>query len=66
MSNTNFSVSMCVYGKDHPKWFKIAVESVLNQSAKPSEIVLVVDGPVPPELDAVIRKYECNDIFTII
>lgn len=57
---------MCVYGKDHPKWFKIAVESVLNQSAKPSEIVLVVDGPVPPELDAVIRKYECNDIFTII
>lgn len=66
MSNTNFSVSMCVYGKDHPEWFKIAVESVLNQSAKPSEIVLVVDGPVPPELDAVIRKYECNDIFTII
>ena len=66
MSNTNFSVSMCVYGKDHPEWFKIAVESVLNQSAKPSEIVLVVDGPVPPELDAVIRKYECNDIFTVI
>ena len=62
----DFSVSMCVYGKDNPDWFQTAVESVLNQSVKPSEVVLVVDGPVPPELDAVIRKYECNNIFTVI
>ncbi len=62
----DFSVSMCVYGKDNPEWFEVAVESVLNQSVKPSEIVLVVDGPVPPELDEIIKKYESNDIFNVI
>lgn len=61
-----FSVSMCVYEKDNPVWFQNAVESVLNQSVKPSEIVLVVDGAVPSELDAVISKYEHNDIFNVI
>lgn len=61
-----FSVSMCVYGKDDPTWFETAVESILNQTAPPSEVVLVVDGPVPEALDAVIHKYEQNEIFRII
>lgn len=63
---TPFSVSMCVYGKDDPNWFETAVESILNQTAAPSEVVLVVDGPVPEALDAVIRKYEENPIFQVI
>ena len=46
MPDTKFSVSMCVYIKDTPEWFTTAVESVLNQTVKPSEVVLVVDGPV--------------------
>ena len=62
----HFSVSMCVYGKDNPEWFAAAVESVLNQSVKPSEIILVVDGPVPLELDAIIQKYESNSIFKVV
>ncbi len=66
MSYQKFSVSMCVYGKDNPEWFEVAVESILNQSVKPSEVVLVVDGPVPREIDTVIGKYESNCIFKII
>ncbi len=67
MSKINcFSVSMCVYGGDNPEWFETAVESILNQTVSPSEVVLVVDGPVPDELDAVIKKYEVNDIFKVI
>ena len=68
MCNKNmvFSVSMCVYGGDNPQWFDTAVESVLNQTVAPSEVVLVVDGPVPMELDAVIDKYEANPIFCVI
>jgi len=62
----NFSVAMCVYGKDNPDWFKTAVDSILNQTVKPSEVVLVVDGPVPDELDAIIRGYEKPDFFKII
>ena len=66
MKETKFSVSMCVYGKDDPRWFETAVESILHQTAKPAEVVLVVDGPVPPELDTVIKKYEADILFTVI
>ena len=66
MSETKFSVSMCVYIKDNPEWFRTAVESVLNQTVKPSEVVLVVDGPVNEQLDAVISYYEKNPIFRVV
>ncbi len=58
-----FSVAMCVYGKDNPEWFDTALESVIvNQTVKPSEIVLVVDGPIPDGIEKVINKYSeiCN------
>ncbi len=60
-----FSVSMCVYEKDNPEHFKIAVESILNQTVEPSEVVLVVDGPVTEEIDCVIRAFEDNPIFVV-
>ena len=63
MSNLKFSVAMCVYGGDRADWFKIAVDSILNQTVKPSEVVLVVDGPVPEELNVVICEYEKMDIW---
>lgn len=66
MNHTKFSVSMCVYEKDNPIWFETAVESVLNQSLIPDEIVLVVDGPVTDELNIVIDNYSKNKIFKII
>lgn len=53
-----FSVAICVYGGDNPEHFKLAVDSVLHQTVKPNEIVLVVDGPVPPSLESVIAEYE--------
>lgn len=62
----NFSVSMCVYGGDNAEWFKESVQSVLNQTLKPYEIVIVVDGPVPTELDNIIVEYEKNPLFKIV
>lgn len=53
-----FSVSMCVYGGDDPEWFDEALKSVIAQSVKPKEIVLVVDGPVPESIQVVIKKYK--------
>lgn len=61
-----FSVSMCVYGGDNPNWFRTAVDSILNQTARPDEVVLVVDGPVPEALDAVIADYETLTMFKVI
>lgn len=63
---SHFSVSMCVYGGDRAEWFAQAVDSVLNQTVKPDEIVLVVDGPVPDELNRIIRNYESNSFFHVI
>lgn len=66
MDNMKFSVSMCVYGKDNSEHFKTAVESILNQTMQPNEVVLVVDGPVPEDLDLVIRFFEQNKLFNVI
>ena len=61
-----FSVSMCVYGGDNSEWFQTAVESILNQSLKPDEVVLVVDGPIPDELNEIVKIYERNPLFNVI
>ena len=61
-----FSVSMCVYGGDNSEWLQTAVESMLNQSLKPDEVVLVVDGPIPDELNEIVKIYERNPIFNVI
>lgn len=61
-----FSVAMCVYGKDDPVWFTTALESIQNQTRRPDEIVLVVDGPVPAALDEIIRVCEENPLFSVL
>ena len=53
----DFSVLMSVYYKDNPQWLKQAIDSVLNNTVKPSQIVLVVDGQIPNELEQVINEY---------
>lgn len=60
-----FSVSLCVYYGDNPEHFKTAVESILNQTCKPDEVVLVVDGLVTDALDKIITDYEKSDIFNV-
>jgi len=66
MDRAPFSVSMCVYGGDNPEHFKTAVESILNQTVTPNEIVLVVDGPVQDDLNTVILDFENREAFNVI
>lgn len=66
MNKLQFSVSMCVYSKDNPEHFKQAVDSILNQTTKPDEVVLVVDGPVPQALKEIIEIYEADKRFHVI
>ncbi|MDD5021034.1 MAG: glycosyltransferase [Endomicrobiaceae bacterium] len=60
MDNQQFSLLMSVYAKDNPKWFKEAIESIINQTVKPMQIVLVIDGPINQELQDVIYLYNQN------
>jgi glycosyltransferase involved in cell wall biosynthesis len=63
---TEFSVAMCVYGKDNPKWFRRALESVYSQTIIPNEVVLVVDGPIGDDLQSVNEEYSSVDGFKAI
>ena len=54
-----FSICTSVYRNDKPEFVRVALDSILvNQSVKPSEIVLVQDGPVSAELLALLQDYE--------
>lgn len=63
-----FSVLMSVYKNETAKFFLESVESVMGQTVKPDQIVLVRDGQVPEELskaiDMVLEKYK--GVFTFI
>lgn len=52
-----FSVLIPVYYKEKPEYFSEALASVIDQTLKPSEIVVVKDGPLTEELEEVISKF---------
>lgn len=58
-----FSVALSVYKNDKAEYFDLALKSVtIDQTVKPSEIILIVDGPVPNEINQVIDKYEALNV----
>lgn len=57
---------MSVYQNDDVENFRCAVESILSQTYSPSEIILVVDGPVPKEIESILKEYAMNPLFKIM
>lgn len=59
MESLPFSVVMSVYRNDKAEFFLRALNSITNlQTIKPSEIILVVDGPIQSEVDKVIKNFD--------
>ena len=56
MQEMKLSVIMSIYQNDVPEHLHIALESLLNQTRRPDEIVIVGDGPVPAELEQEIER----------
>lgn len=52
-----FSVLMSVYAKDNPAWLAQALDSVLHNTVSPTEVVVVIDGPIPNNLQDVLSEY---------
>lgn len=63
-----FSVAISVYKNDSAVFVNRALESITKrQTVKPDEVVLVVDGPIPSEVNEVIEKYVAEyDCFKVI
>jgi glycosyltransferase involved in cell wall biosynthesis len=63
-----FSVLMSIYAKENPQYFNASLKSIINQTVKPSEVVIVKDGPLPSELDMVINQYirDYPNLFKIV
>jgi len=59
---------MSLYVKEKPEYLRIAIDSMIKQTVQPDEIVIVKDGPLTEELDAVIKEYERNypNLFHIV
>mgnify|MGYP004495762867 FL=1 len=66
--NTKYSVLMSVYYKENPEWFRESIESMMNQTVRTNDFVIVKDGKLTNELDEVISEYckKYPDIFNIV
>ena len=64
----NFSVLMPVYYKDNAEYFITAFQSIVNQTLKPDEILIIEDGKLTEDLENIIVKYEkeYKDILRVI
>ncbi len=64
-----FSVLMTTWKGEKPEYLQASLDSILvNQTLLPTKLVLVIDGPIPEELDAVVKDYEqrfANVVVTV-
>lgn len=54
----SFSVLMSVYYKEKPEYLKECLDSLVNQTVKATEFVIVEDGPLTDGLYGVLDSYE--------
>lgn len=51
---------MSIYKSDVPELVRVALDSLLQQTLLPDEIVIVGDGPVPHQLEAEVERVKCK------
>ena len=55
-----YSVLMSLYVKEKTEYLRLAIDSMLNQTVKPDEIVVVEDGPLTDALYAVLDEHKAK------
>lgn len=58
MKNRYYSVLLSVYCKERPEYLRQALDSVFGQTVRASQVVIVKDGPLTPELDTILDMYK--------
>lgn len=54
----NLSVILPTYANDDPDELGTAIKSVLDQTRIPDEVLMVKDGELPSELEAIVEQFE--------
>lgn len=64
----NYSVLMLVYRGEEAGNFREAIQSMLDQTARTDDFVVVCDGPLTAELDAVLAEFDAGypGLFRIV
>ena len=59
---------MSVYHKENPLFLSQSIESILNQTIKTNDFVIICDGPLTKELDSVLEQYQQSNqkIFNVV
>ena len=55
---TSFSVLQSVYKKDNPKYLDEAFQSIADNTIVPSQVVIVKDGLLTPDLETIIEHWQ--------
>ena len=66
---TSISVLISVYSKDTPQYLEEALQSIWSQQTlRPTQIVLIQDGPLPAPLQDVIAhwKSQLGQVLTLV
>lgn len=58
MKEVLFSVLIPIYVKDNPNHVRESLDSVVNQTITPSEVIIVVDGEVSYEMKELLNHYQ--------
>lgn len=56
-----FSVLMSIYKNENPEYLKQALDSILNQTLMPDEILIVKDGILTTKLDKTLDEYAAKN-----
>lgn len=63
-----YSVLMSLYIKEKPEYLKLAIQSMVDQTIPPDEIIIVKDGQITDELQSVLDEYteKYPSLFNIV
>ena len=60
------SVLLSVYSKENPEYLTLSLHSLVSQTRKAEEVVLVEDGPLTPDLQDIIGRFRtCLNIRSV-
>lgn len=64
----NYSFLMSVYKKEKVEYLKLSIDSMLEQTIMPEQIVIVEDGELTESLSALLDEYKnkYSDVFTLV